>query len=88
MAKSFIWLEENKEHINEISIGYTINPNLNINISFRKQVNKSMNTIFGEITQPNIITTMEKNNTRAIELSLFCETIADNPKKAFRVLSL
>ena len=30
MAKSFIWIEETKERMNEFSIGYMINPNLNI----------------------------------------------------------
>ena len=35
MAKSYIWLEETKERINEFSIGYMINPNLNINKAFK-----------------------------------------------------
>ena len=30
MAKSFIWLEEIKEYINEVSIGYMTNKKLNI----------------------------------------------------------
>ena len=38
MAKSFIWIEETKELINEFYIGYMINPKLNINKAFRKQV--------------------------------------------------
>ena len=46
-----------------------------------------MNTIFGEITQPHIRTTLAKNNTRVLALLLFYEKRADNPKKAFRVLS-
>ena len=52
MAKSFIWLEETKEHINYFSIGYMTNPKLNINKAFREQVHKCMNNIFGPSTQP------------------------------------
>ena len=58
MAKSFIWLEEAKKLINEFQIGYMTNPILNINKSFRKQVNKFMKTIFVAITQPHIKTTL------------------------------
>ena len=46
-----------------------------------------MNTTFVEITQPHIITTLAKNNTRVLALLLFYETRAYNSKKAFRVLS-
>ena len=35
MAKSFIWVEETKEHIKEFMIGYMINPTLNINKAFK-----------------------------------------------------
>ena len=42
MAKSYIWLEETKERINEFSIGCIINPNLNINKSFKEQVTECM----------------------------------------------
>ena len=31
MAKTFIWIKETKERINEFLIGYTNNPTLNIN---------------------------------------------------------
>ena len=40
------------------------NPKLNINKSFREQVNKCMKTTFGEITQPHIKTTLAKNNEK------------------------
>ena len=33
--KSFIWLEETEEHINEFEIGYTINPNFHVNKAFK-----------------------------------------------------
>ena len=35
MAKSYIWLEEKNERINEFSIGYMINPTLSINKYFK-----------------------------------------------------
>ena len=35
MAKSFIWLEETEYYINNVLIGYIINPTLNINKSLR-----------------------------------------------------
>ena len=38
MATRDIWLEETKERINKFSIGYMINPKLNINKTFREQV--------------------------------------------------
>ena len=34
-AKSFIWIEETKERINEFGIGYMINPNVYVNKDFR-----------------------------------------------------
>ena len=36
MAKLFIWVDETKQRINEFTIGYMINPNLNINKTFRE----------------------------------------------------
>ena len=60
MAKIYIWIEEEKERINEFSIGYIINPIFNINKSFKEQVTKCMTTTFGAITQPRISKILEK----------------------------
>ena len=46
MAKSYIWLEETNQHINEFSIGYMMNPNLSMNKYFREQVKLCMKTTF------------------------------------------
>ena len=54
MAKSYIWLEETKERIDDFSIGYMINPNYNINKALEEQVTKCMKNKFGTITQPHI----------------------------------
>ena len=35
MVKRFIWINEAKNRINEFTIGYMINPGLNVNISFK-----------------------------------------------------
>ena len=85
MAKSFIWVDETRQHINEFKIGYTVSPNLNKNNSFREQVDKCMNNTFGPIAQPHIISTIAKINTRVLELLMFYET-RNNPKKYFKVL--
>ena len=46
-----------------------------------------MYTTFVEITQPFIEATLPKKNTSVLELIMFYDTRADNPRKAFRVLS-
>ena len=51
MAKSFIWIEETSELINEFDIGYMIYPTLHNNKAFKEQVEKCMNNIFGALTQ-------------------------------------
>ena len=60
MAKPFIWLKETGERINEFDIGYMINPGFHDNKAFKEQVEKCMNTTFGELTQPFIKTTISK----------------------------
>ena len=51
-----------------------INPTFNINKALREQGTKFTNTTFGAITKPHIITILEKNNTRVLELLMFFET--------------
>ena len=46
-----------------------------------------MYTTFGEITQPFIKATLLKKNTSVLSLIMFYDKRADNPNKAFRVLS-
>ena len=85
MAKRFIWINETKQRINELTIGCIINPGLNVNKAFREQGKKFMNTTFGEITQPFIKATLAKNNTSVLALVMFYKTRAE--KKYFRVFS-
>ena len=86
MAMSYIWLEETKERINDFSIGYIINPNLNMKKSLKEQVTNYTKTTFGAITQPHISKILAKENTRVLALLMFYET-RKNPRKVFKVLS-
>ena len=47
MSKRFIWLNETKQYINLFTIGYIINPSLDVNKTFKEQVEKCMYNIFG-----------------------------------------
>ena len=50
MSKRFIWIHETKKRINEFTIRYMINPCLDVNKSFKEQMENFMFTIFCEIT--------------------------------------
>ena len=58
LDKSFIWVNETRQRINEFTIGYMINTNLNIKKAFIKQVDTCMKNTFGAITQPHIRSTL------------------------------
>ena len=62
-----------------------INPGLNVNKSFKGQVEKWMNIVLGGITKTYINATLEKNNTSVLTLVIFYETRAE--KKAYKVSS-
>ena len=85
MNERFIWLNETKQRNNEFTIGFMINRGLNVNKTFREQVEKYMFTTFGAITQPFIKFILLKNNKRVLALIIFYEKRADNI--AYRVLS-
>ena len=74
MDKSYIWIEETNQRINEFSIGYMMNPNLGINKSFKEQVKICMKTAFGAMTQQHICNILSKTNTRVLELVMFYDT--------------
>ena len=54
MAKSFIWIEEKNQRINELSIAYMMNPNLHKNKSFREQVKVCFKNTIGTSTNAHI----------------------------------
>ena len=71
MDKSYICLEETNECINQFSIGYTMNPNLNKNKAFKEQVKGCLKNKFGPST--NIHTgkiLLKKNKSVSIDYVL------------------
>ena len=60
MSKSYIWLEEKNQLINDLSIGYMMNPNLNKNKTFREQVKVCLKNTFGPSTKIHISKILSK----------------------------
>ena len=87
MSKSYIWLEETNQRINEFSIGYTMNPILNRNRAFKDQVKVCLKHTFGPDTNSHISKTLQKPNTRVLALVIFYESGKTIIRKMFRVLS-
>ena len=73
MSKSYIWLEEKNQRINEFSIGYMINPNLSINKSFKEQVKICLEKRFSTTTLSHISKILLKLDTRVLALVMFHE---------------
>ena len=71
MAKSYIWLEETNQRIDEFSIGYMTNPNLNMNKVYREQVKLCMKITFSISTMTQINKILLKLNTRVLECIMF-----------------
>ena len=86
MYKSYIWLEETNQHINELSIECMMNPNLNMNKVFREQVKACIKITFSSSTMTHISKILLKPNTRVLALVMFFEN-RKNAKEIFRVLS-
>ena len=70
MAKSYIWLEETNQRLNEFSIGYMMNPNLSINKAFKEQVKICKKTRFSTMNQQHISKTSFKKNSVIISYVL------------------
>ena len=60
ISKSYIWPEETDQRINEFSIGYTMNPNLYRNRSFKDQVEVCFKHTFGTDTISHINKKLQK----------------------------
>ena len=87
MDKSCIWLEETNKLVNELSIGYMVNPSLSINKAFKDQVKICMKTTFSTMTQQHISKILSKTNTRVLALVVFYETRPKHSRKMSKVLS-
>ena len=83
MAKIYICLEEKNQRINELSIGYMMNPNLIMNKSFREQVKVCLKNTFSTSIMTIISKILLKTNTRVLALVMFYE----NRKKLKRKCS-
>ena len=77
MAKSYIWLEETNQNINELSIGYMMNPNFPKNKFFREQVKLYLKNTFVPSTNTLISKILLKDNTRVLALVM----LYDNREK-------
>ena len=73
MSKSYIWLEETNQRINEFSIGYMMNPNLHKKKVFREQVKVGIKNTFGTSTNAHIGKILLKENTRVLALVMMYE---------------
>ena len=73
MAKSYIWLEEKNQRINEFSIEYMMNPNLFINKAFKEQVKICLKTKFSTTILSHISKISLKPDTRVLALVMFHE---------------
>ena len=83
MAKSYICLDETNQRIHEFSIGYMMNPNLNIQKYFRDQVKVCLKNTVSTSTMTHINKLLLKPNTRVLALVMFYE----NRKKIQRKCS-
>ena len=85
MSKSYIWIEEKNQRINELSIGYMMNPTLNRNRAFKYQVKVCLKQTFGPDTNSHISKTLQKPNTRVLSLVIFYESGKTIIRKLSRV---
>ena len=87
MSKSYIWLEETNQRINELYIGYMMNKSLSMNKVFREQVKVCTKTTFSTSTMIQTSKMLLKPNTKVLALVMFFENKKKNAKKMFRMLS-
>ena len=73
MSKIYIWLEEKNQRINDVSIGYMTNPDLNTNKAFRDQVKVFLKNKFRPDTNLHIGKILSKQITRVLALVIFDE---------------
>ena len=74
MAKSYIWLEEKNQRINDFSIVYMMNPNLIMKKAFKEQVKIYVKTTFATTTQSHISKILLKPDTIVLSLVMLYDT--------------
>ena len=60
MSKSYIWIKEESQLINEFSFGYMLNPTLYQNKAFKDQVKAFFKNTFGKDTNSRINSILQK----------------------------
>ena len=60
MSKSYIWIEETNQRINEFYFGYILNPTLYTNKFFIKKVKACFKNTFGKDTNSHINILLQK----------------------------
>ena len=60
MSKTYIWMEETNQRINDFSFGYMMNPNLYKSKAFKEQVKACFRNTFGPDTNSHINTILMK----------------------------
>ena len=60
MSKSYIWIEETNQRINEFYFGHMLNPTLLTNKVFKEQVKTCFKNTFGPDTNKHINRTLHK----------------------------
>ena len=81
MDRSYIWIEETNQRINEFPIGCMMNPNFSTNKVFREQVKLCMKTTFSTSTMTHIRKILLKPNTRVLLLVMFFDNIKTMQRK-------
>ena len=71
MSKSYIWLEETNQRINEFSIEYMMNPTLYNNRAFKDQVKVCFKHTFFPDTTSHINKILQIKNTIVLALVIF-----------------
>ena len=85
--KSYIWLEETNQRINECYIGYIINPNFYKNNVFREQVKLCLKNTVGPSNNTHIGKLLLKDNTIVLALVMFYENRGGDTRNFSIVLS-
>ena len=87
MDKSYIWLEETNQRINDFSIGYMKNPNFIIDKYFKAQVKIYVKNTFGTMAQQHISKILSKTNTKCYHYLCFIRPDKKN-KETFQSVEL
>ena len=75
MSKSYIWIEEKNQPINEFSFEYMMNPTLYQNKDFKEHVKVCFRNTFGPDTTSHINTILTEKNTRVLALVIFMRVV-------------